>query len=797
MGWEETPEGYVSPADLRLLVDALAEAVLVADGRGSIRFANETAGELLGAEADQLLGATLPFSPADKLAQLPNQEGDFALLWSRTRWEGNAAWALIIRPQGGEQEGGNGEWEHKAVQSNLRVEQLTEQLKRLQDQVRAGEDQVKQGETQRQELQLMLNQARSDLQDAHNQLDYYVDRLRESDARVREIETAASEQAQEAQDLRGKFEMRVQQLNAQLVRAEESERQLRYQLQEASQRVGPPTQIELQAQHAQRRLSEQLQRIQLLEAELEALNQRGANRDDGSLDELKAESEALREQAARAEERSAQLEQLLKEHEEKNTEYERRAELLTQRLAQTEQMAEQTRQGLEQQLQHLSAEDQQTKRLAFEDQLTNLPNQNILQQYLDFTSGMVERNEGAAILLLIDIDRLRVINTTMNNAAGDEVLRQFAARLKGLCRNTDVLGRRGDDEFLVVVAHKSADARELSLARTTVAQMAQSLANKLIAATQEPFQLAGSPVQMTCSIGMASFDDSVETVLEQAQVALDRARELGRARFQFFGPELQDRMRKRSAVVPRLREALERQEFLMHYQPIVDLRTGKMVGIEALLRWHDPSLGLLEPAEFLQAAETSGLIVEIGEWAVQEACLMAAQFRDLFVSVNLSPRQLMHGDFARRFMKAIERARVKPDKIVVEISEATSSADPERISQVLGELARWNVGLAIDDFGTGSSNLLRLQREKPRFLKIDTAFVNGLPDDKTSFHIVLAACHLAASLQMQSLAEGVEKDSQLQNLKRMGCHLAQGRLLSPPVAAGAIRDMTRKTWKIG
>jgi EAL domain-containing protein (putative c-di-GMP-specific phosphodiesterase class I) len=374
---------------------------------------------------------------------------------------------------------------------------------------------------------------------------------------------------------------------------------------------------------------------------------------------------------------------------------------------------------------------------------------------------------------------------------------QFAARLKGLCRNTDVLGRRGDDEFLVVVAHKAADPRELSLARTTVAQMAQSLASKVLSACQEPFQLAGAPVQVTCSIGMAAFaEEGVEAALEQCQVALDRARELGRARFQFFGPDLHDRIRRRVAVVPRLREALERQEFVLQYQPIVDLRNGKMVGAEALLRWNEPNQGMLGPAEFLPAAEASGLIVEIGEWVVQEACLMAAQHRELFISVNLSPRQLMHGDFSRRFMKAIERARVKPERIVVEISEATSTADPERVSQVLAELARWNVGLAIDDFGTGSSNLLRLQREKPRFLKIDTAFVNQLPDDKTSFHIVLAACHLAASLQMQSLAEGVEKDTQLRNLVRMGCHLAQGRYLSPPVAPAQLKELLKKSWKL-
>jgi len=804
MGWDQgqSKSGqFISPTDLRHIVDSLPDPLLIADTRGLIRFANPASSALFDGMIENFLGTQVPFSPDDARVRLRVQgrEMDLLLRWARTHWEGNPAWLVTARAATGQEAPGRPKHasdedqpalEHRAVQAELRSEQLQEQLHRLQEQLSSSDD-------LRHEQQLLLEQRNQALQEIQEQIDYSHHRVRQLEQRAQEAEATALEQWNQSEEKRRELEHRLQVGTQQLEQMEADRIRLEAQLKEASGRVGPPTQVERQLEQAHKRFAEQLQRIQFLEAELEGLRERAVPRDEGAWDDLRQQVSNSRDQAFRAEQRAAQLEQRLFDQEQRSRDSDLRSEALATRLSQIEFDSEQTRLGLEQQLQHLSAEEQEAKRLAFEDQLTRLPNLNILQQYLDYTTGLVERDEGAAILVLIDIDRLRSVNQTLSTYAGDELLRQFAERLKGLCRNTDVLGRRGDDEFLVVVAHKAVDPRELALARTTVVQMAQSLGAKIMAACQEPFYLDGSPLQMTCSIGMSMFGgEALEQTMEQVQVALERARELGRARFQFFGPELQDRMRKKHAVVPRLVEALERQEFVLLYQPIVDLRNGKMVGLEALLRWNDPNLGLISPGEFLPAAESSGLIVQIGEWSVQEACLMAAQYKDLFVSVNLSARQLMHGDFAKRFMKAIERARVKPDKIVVEISESTTAADPERVSQVLAELARWNVGLAIDDFGTGSSNLLKLQREKPRFLKIDMAFVQQLPDDKTSFHIVLAACNLAANLQMQSLAEGVEKDAQLQNLRKMGCNLAQGMFLSPPVSPAHIKELSKKTWKL-
>lgn len=758
MGWDLEPGTYISPTDLRNLVESLPDAVLVADRRGVLQYLNPAARVLFG---ESLLGKTLPFTPKEQRYHLlqDGQPLELELSWSQSSWEGNRGWMVSARPAVTPVRQAPSDLEHRAVQSELRCEQLQEQVQRLRDQLGASDD-------LRHEQQILLGQRQTELQEAQNLLDQQV--------------------------LRGRqLEERHAALQHRLAQLEESDTRLREQLKHSS------GSSEAEVVRLQRQLAELQEKYQALESDLAV--RPGAGPPGGpAWDDLQAYARQMREQATRAEERVAQLEQRLFDQEQRARDSQERSESLAARLNQAEQQAEQVKLGLEQRIEHLSLEEQEAKKLAFEDQLTRLPNYNILQQYLEYTVGLVQRNEGAAVLLLLDIDRLRSINSTLSVAAGDDLLRQFASRLKSLCRSTDVLGRRSEDEFLIVVAHKSTDPRELGLAKTTVQQMAQSLASKILNSLQDSFLLEGTPVHISCSMGITMFgEESLEQVLEQAQVALDRARELGRSRFQFFSPDLHDRMRRRQSVVPRLTEALERQEFILLYQPIVDLKSGKMVGIESLLRWDDPKTGLISPADFLPAAESSGLIVPIGEWAVQEACLMAAQFRDLqFVSVNLSPRQLMHGDFPRRFMKAIEKARVRPEKLVVEISEATSTADPERVSQVLAELARWNVGLAIDDFGTGSSSLQRLQREKPRFLKIDNAFVNQLPDDKTSFHIVLAACHLAASLQMQSLAEGVEKEAQLQTLKRMGCQLAQGRLLSHPVGAAQLKELMRKTWKI-
>lgn len=792
----ETPSSirsdlWVGATDLRHLIDGFPDPLWVADARGLIRFANPSALQLLGESSDRLVGTALPFGPDDSVVRLSRRNGEpvsLQLRWLQTYWDGNLAWAAFGHVGTASAAGTpatDSQTEHRAVQAELRCEQLQEQLHRAQDLLGNSEN-------SRREQTLNLEQKQQQLDQARQELELQQSRLAEAEARMRQMEATALENSRQLQERAREIQSRLALAQQRMEQAEERERQLQIHLQQLQART--PADLETQRQQAERRMAEQLQRIQLLEGELESLRERTSPKDDHDWDELRSQLQTSREQAMRAENRAAQLEQRLFDQEQRVRDADLRSESLMSRLSQTESQAEQVRAGLQQQLEVITAEEQQTKRLAFEDRLTGLPNLNILQQYLDYTTGMVQRNEGAAVLMTVDIDRLRNINITLGNQAGDELLRQFAHRLKGLCRNTDVLGRRGEDEFVVVVAIQATPIPE---ARATVAQVAQSLAAKLLQACQDPFQLEDTPVHVTCSIGLSPFgDEATEQTVEQSHIALDRARELGRNRFHFFGPELQDRVRKRHAIVPRLVEALERQEFLLQYQPIVDLRNGKMVGLESLLRWDDPKVGLVEPGKFLEAAEMSGLIVPIGEWAVQEACLMAAQYRDLFVSVNVSPRQLMHGDFPRRFMKAVERARVRPEKVVVEISEATSTAHPELVSQVLSELARWNVGIAIDDFGTGSANLLRLQREKPRFLKIDHAFVTQLPDDRTSFHLVLAACHLAANLQMQSLAEGVETEAQLQTLKRMGCLLAQGRFLSPPVGAAQIKEFMRKTWKI-
>ena len=788
----------VHPTDLRSLIDSLPDPLIVADGRGLIRFANGPAGQLFSQAASEMIGTALPVSPDDQRysAEKPGSiDLDlFNLRWVQLMWEGNLAWCAFFVPAiGGGGVGGDAELERRAVQAELRCEQFHEQLKKTQEQNAAM---VERGKA----LTRQLQQRESDIQEMKTQTEFLQHRCQQAETKAKETEdaalegwTGAEDRAREAESQRDELEMRINALERQLSETQARELHLNQELDLL--RSAQPEDWQRQTRHAEEQLSAQLQRISLMEKELEKLRERAAAKEgQASNDETRAALEEKEKQASEAKHRVVQLERRLYDQEQHTLEAEKRAETYAFRLSEVQSQAREQEQGLQERLTALTARDRETKRLAFEDPLTGLANYNILLQYLEYTVGLVQRAEGAAILIVVDLDRIRSINSTISHAAGDQILIQFAERLRSYARNTDVLARRRADEFVFVVALQSTEPE----AKSTVAQMAQALAQKIVTGLEEPFVVEGTSVLMTCGIGLTMFGTPGETsdqVVEQAYTALEKSKELGRNRFYFFGPDLQDRSRRRHLLIPRLKDALERQEFVLQYQPVVDLKTGKVVGLESLLRWHDPNVGVLEPKDFLSLAEESGLIMPIGEWAIQEACLMASQYRDLFVSINLSLRQILQSDFPRRFMKAVERARVRPEKIIVEVSESTSAFDPDRVAACLSELARWKVGMAIDDFGTSSTALNRLHQEHLKILKIDGSLIQQIPEDAGSSRLVLGTCALAQSLKLQALAEGVETTEQLSFLRKVGCHLAQGRALVPPVGASQLKDAVRKTWK--
>ena len=788
MGWDQPAVSaplVVHPTDLRSLVDASLDAVLVADARGQVRFLNPAAATLLGRSVSELVGRALEFSPDQTKTDYSRPDGTqvtLSLRWGQLLWEGNLAWAAFIRdvwhqPAADEAPPTDPDLERRAVQAELRNEQLSDEAVRTAIEMASLRERLSSAE----EVLLAKDEAYTQLQ---AQADFLERRAEQAEERAKTAEDSAldgwvqaDERAREAEDRIIELQDEIVRLDQELEFFKRREADLR-----AEQETGPPEmmQLEARAHQAEAELARQQEQLAALESEVEGLRQKAAS----------GEREIAEARVAELEERTRELEDRALRAERVGEGYLAEARRLEERGLEQEQ-------ALKQALHEATVQAHETRRLAFEDRLTGLPNFNILQQFLDYTVGMVARGEGSAALLMLDMDRFRVVNQTMGHEAGDDLLCQLAERFKAHIRPSDVFGRRREDEFLVVVVQENGELVETD--RQATAQIANSLATRLLSVLAEPLHTHGMTINLSASLGITMFGGPGETsqlVLEQAHAALERARELGRARVHFYSADLAERARKRIQMVPRLRQALESQEFMLLYQPIVDLKAGKVAGLEAFLRWNDPQLGLLEPADFLWAAEESGAIVPIGEWVVQEACLLSAQYKDLFVSINLSARQLMHADFPRRFMKAVERARAKPQKLVVEIAEDTSAMDPERIDAVLGELVRWGVGVAIDDFGAGTSSLKRLQSVKPRFLKIDGGFVAGLPADRQSWSITLAACQLAASLQMLSLAEGVEAADQVATLRQIGCKLAQGRFFSPPVAAASLRELVKKTWKL-
>lgn len=426
--------------------------------------------------------------------------------------------------------------------------------------------------------------------------------------------------------------------------------------------------------------------------------------------------------------------------------------------------------------------DRETKKLAYADQLTGLPNLNLTGQYLQVCFERSGRGEGALALILIDLDHFRRVNDALGQKSGDELLKQVGARLQRVVTEKDTaIARRGEDEFMVVAFMENARVDgEALLAR--VRGIAHNLLNELA----KPFEVKDQKVQVTASLGVALYPgparDRTE-LLEQSEHAMYKAKEAGRARVNFYTEEIHNIRERRKYLEQELRQAINMNQFGLLYQPIYDLSTSKAVGVEALLRWNHPTRGMLEPADFLEVAEDSGLIVQIGDLAVQEALSIAKQkfMKRKFLSLNLSFRQLIDSGFAQRFMKHLQMAGVPPHEVIVEVSEKTTRIDPDRVKNTLAHLAHWGVGIGLDDYGTGSSELNQLTELNLRVLKIDTSIIGKLPDDRGATKLCQAIIALSQALEIPVLAEGVETREQLALMGKFGCKYAQGLILNSPM----------------
>ncbi|MFL6374420.1 MAG: PAS domain S-box protein [Pyrinomonadaceae bacterium] len=426
-----------------------------------------------------------------------------------------------------------------------------------------------------------------------------------------------------------------------------------------------------------------------------------------------------------------------------------------------------------------SMAEERLRHYALHDTLTDLPNR---VQFMTHLEHAIERSQGSEYarfaVLFLDLDRFKVINDSLGHAVGDKLLVGIGERLRAGVRPGDVVARLGGDEFTILLNRTGT--------QDEVSAVAERLQNRISA----PFRIDNYEVFTTASIGVTlsygSAARTAEDFLRDADAAMYRAKEAGKARYEIFDDEMHVRNMNLLQVETDLRHAVERNEFEVLYQPIVDLETGGVTEFEALIRWRHPVHGLVTPDEFIHVAEETGLIVPIGEWITAESCRQVAEWRrrfglDLSVSVNLSAKQLVHPSLVRRIKEIIEESGIKPCHLKLEVTESTVMEHSERSLKVLCDLDRLGVDLSTDDFGTGYSSLSYLQKFPFERLKIDRSFIRVMEDNAKSGAIVKTILMLGENLGIEVVAEGIETPAQLDKLRQLGCRMGQGYLFSRPV----------------
>lgn len=433
------------------------------------------------------------------------------------------------------------------------------------------------------------------------------------------------------------------------------------------------------------------------------------------------------------------------------------------------------------------AEDR-VRHLAHFDDLTGLPNRTMFNQRLSHALARARRAEEPLAVLFIDLDRFKNVNDTLGHDAGDQALVEISQRLRGCLREVDTVSRLGGDEFVVLIegAGQPADAAEV--------------AQKILAAVARPVVLEEQEFHLTASIGISTWPgdgDDLLGLMKNADIAMYRAKEQGKNIFQFYSAQINTHTLARVALESDLRHALERNEFLLHFQPKVDIPGNRIVGVEALVRWQPPGKALVPPGLFIPLAEETGLIVPIGEWVLRTACLQNKAWQDaglprLRIAVNLSPRQFTHEHLLEDVARMLAQSGLDAADLELEITESMVMRDPERAITLLGGLKAMGIHLSMDDFGTGYSSLSYLKRFPLDSVKIDRSFIRDLPGDSDDAAITQAIIAMAHSLRLGVIAEGVETQDQLRFLRANGCDEMQGYLFSKPLPEADITLLLRR-----
>jgi diguanylate cyclase (GGDEF)-like protein len=423
---------------------------------------------------------------------------------------------------------------------------------------------------------------------------------------------------------------------------------------------------------------------------------------------------------------------------------------------------------------------------ALHDSLTGLPNRALFIDRLEQALVRTQRNPSPVAVLFLDIDSFKLINDSLGHDAGDQLLMELAGRLAGVVRPSDTVARFGGDEFTILCDHVSSSYDVMAIA------------NRVAEAVNLPFTLGGHEVFVTASVGIAFAKgdrDDPALLVRNADAAMYRAKEKGGARYEVFDQLMRARATKRLELQSDLHRALRRGELRLEYQPEVDLRSGAVMGVEALLRWDHPVRGLLPAGEFIALAEQTGLIGPIGTWVIEEACERLHSWEQEWsgsaptVAVNISPRELAEPDLLHSVRAALASSGASPERLCLEITERGAMEDAESVVQTLSALKRLGVQLAIDDFGVGQSSLGYLSRFPVDVLKIDRSLMEGLGPDADSKRLVASVVGLAGSLGLASVAEGVEREDQRQELLDLDCDLGQGFHLARPMPPDELEPM--------
>ncbi|MHB1321417.1 MAG: putative bifunctional diguanylate cyclase/phosphodiesterase [Acidithiobacillus ferrivorans] len=428
----------------------------------------------------------------------------------------------------------------------------------------------------------------------------------------------------------------------------------------------------------------------------------------------------------------------------------------------------------------VQAAREQMKYAAYHDGLTGLPNRMLLEDRLGQAIEAARRQERPLAVMFLDLDRFKYINDSLGHGVGDQLLQSVALRLQNSLRHSDTISRQGGDEFVVLLPNVE-HAKDAAIS-----------AEKILAAQMLPHHIGPHKLHISVSIGIGVYPDDgqdVETLIKCADIAMYHAKERGRNKCEFYKHEMNMRVVKRQSIEAELHLALERQEFVLYYQPVIHLLSGKIVGVEALIRWQHPERGLLPPEQFVSVAEDCGLILPLGRWVLHEACRQAqawnqAGLSPVSIAINTSAHEFRAKDFIENVRTTLAETGLPPHLLELEMTETVLMRDTEDTNSVLRLLVEMGVKLAIDDFGTGFSSLSYLKQYPTDALKIDRSFVSQMINNKDSAAIVSAVISLGINLRKRTIAEGVETAEQHALLLALHCDEGQGYYFSQPVAAG-------------